>query len=230
MHQSLFRQPSRIGQGRGVNLLCVMTLLFGLFLGALNTKPAHAEASFSLASSTIRYGQSLSLSGNGFSGGERIAIWATGPKRVVVDLGYLNAGGDGSFSNFTPATTILTGSPGEWKVTVQGASSGSQGIATFTLLQPTMEVTRSYNLDETVVVVIFKGANWVPGEKISTWITDGIGTVVGVGYYYANADGTMPALPWIGFYFLGSSGTYKVTAYGNTSGQYAVVSFNADKI
>ncbi len=230
MHQSLFRQPSRVGQGRGLNLLFVMVLLVGLFLVTFTAKPAHAAASFSLASSTVRYGQPLSLSGSGFSGGERIAIWASGPGRTVIDLGYLNAGGDGSFSGFTPATTILAGTPGAWAVTVQGDNSGNQGIVNFTLLKPTMEVTRSFNLDESIVVVTFNGANWSPGEKISTWITDGIGSVLGVGYYYANGDGTMPASPWIGFYFPGTSGTYKVTAYGNISGQFAVVSFNADKI
>ncbi len=229
MHQSLFRYPSQ-GQRRSISLLLTLALLFTLFLTVFTVAPAHAESSLSLDSSTIRYGQRLSLSGNGFEAGEKIAIWATGPFRTVVSMGYLNAGNDGSFSAFSPVYTISSGTPGDWVVTVEGISSGNSSSVAFTLLNPTLSIVDSFNLDDTIVVVTFEGAYWYPGEKINAWVTDGIGTVVSVGYYYANADGTMPASPWIGFYYPGTAGSYKVTAYGNTSGQTLVASFNADKI
>jgi hypothetical protein len=229
MHQSLFRDPFK-GQRRGINLLLTLTLMFTLFLTAFTVVNVNAASSLTLGSSTIRYGQRVSLSGSGFNAGEKIAIWASGPNGAAVDMGYVNAGNDGSFNAFSPVTTISNGTPGAWAVAVQGLTSGNQSSVPFTLLSPTLSIVTSLNIADTVVLASFAGSNWYPGEQISAWITDGIGTVLSVGYFYANADGTLPASPWIGFAFLGSSGSYKLTTYGNTSGQTSIVSFNADKI
>ncbi len=215
--------------GRKTKLLllaAVFGLLLSLFLMAFNAPTARA-AGFSVDTKNIRFGQQISVSGSGFSPNEPVAIWDTDSSGVAATLGRLFADNLGNFSGFSPVYKYgSTGedAPGTIAVTAKGINSGTTLTDTFTLAKPTLSSNAvSVAVDGTPLVIsTFAGNNYYPGEKISIWITDGAGKVLGLGYCNADGGGKMPNDPISGLFFAGTPGAYKLSVNGNTSGQTIV--------
>ncbi|MEI6044601.1 MAG: hypothetical protein WCS37_09625 [Chloroflexota bacterium] len=210
------------GVGLKVKLfLMVMALLFSLSGSLLVTNAA--EATLTLDKTTIRLGEPILISGSGYSAGEKLSVWLTGPSGGTYDGAYLNANSAGSFTSFpigggnTDLNNItIANHAGTWAVTVQGSASGLIASATFTVLSPNLTLTGN-NLGNNIFHVLYSGSNWFPSEKVSLWVTFPDGTVTGLDATFADGDGNIPSPANNGFAFTGSVGAYTVTAQGSTS-------------
>ena len=135
---STLKLPSGPVALRSRLLLLVTFLALSLVLTAFAAAPAHAAtATLTVDNPQIALGDGLSLSGTGFASGEKIALWVTTPDGRALDGAYLNAGADGTFSNFSNPEYTFQGSPGMWHVTVQGLTSGATASAEFQVMEPT---------------------------------------------------------------------------------------------
>jgi len=233
MPLSLTERPRQISFKAKLAFM-VFTLIMSLFLAVFTVIPASAaSATLVVDNPVVAYGQQVSLSGTGFTGGEKIAIWVTGPDGGVSSLQYLNASNGGIFTGFKPVAVPVSAPPGVHTVTVQGLTSGTKAYATFTLLRPRVVGVTS-DLGEGVTAVTYVGFFWYPGEKVSYWVTDGAGDVYTTrgqaeGYIWADTNGAIPASPDNGIpsFVIKAPTPLSVTFYGKTSRQTIIVTQSA---
>jgi hypothetical protein len=206
-------------------LMAVMAVMlsFGTFVTVLPTTEA-AAATLSVEKLIYKLGQPIRISGSGYAGGEKIAIWLTSPSGKGFDAGYLNAVSDGSFTSFpigggdTDANNILIASgAGIWKVTVKGLASGQTAISAFGVVGPDFAVVPS-QVDGRLFLALYLGVNFFPLEKVDLWVTFPSGNVIALPYTFANGLGKIPDATTVGgFFFTGPDGVYGVTARGRVS-------------
>lgn len=210
--------------------LAVLTLLLTLLSFLAPTSVS--AAGISLSKSSIQLGETLVVSGTGFSPGEKLSFWLTAPGGAVFPAGYVNTNDkDGSFSNFplNGGEGKITSGPGKWSLTSSGLNSKTTVSVEFNILMPTLRV-QAINIGNTVVLAVYGGNYWYPEEKVNLWITDGAGTVLGLGYTFADRQGKIPDPTFIGFVFGGTAGAYSLTGQGVTSNQPIVTQFVANQI
>ncbi len=224
-------------------MFLVLTLLLSLFLAAFAAAPAKAAGTLVINTPTISYGQLLSISGGGFASSEQISIRAVAPAGAAApvlagvvgpiytpsfggDMRFMNASSNGDFTSFSPAVYFQSGTPGVYTLQLRGLTSGTTASATFTLRRPILRGAGATSGG--VSALIFVGAYWFPGEKVSFWFTDANGAVGtrGNGYVWADLNGLMPAAPDNTVVTVTNAPVpITLTAFGNTSKQTVTLTY-----
>jgi hypothetical protein len=222
----LNQSPSR-GFFKNKLRLLVIALFFSLtLLGLFAAKPAAAASTgqLSVNNPSVGLGQHVSLNGSGFLPGEQVAVWLTSPNGDAFSYGRVYAY-DGTFSGYTNswADDALI-YPGIWQVTAQGLNSGEQAFSSFTMLHPSLQASASA-VGNGMNEITIDAANWYHGERMTLWVTDMAGNVAYVGYAWVYRDGSV--IDGKTFDVALAAGTYRLTAYGNTSGVTTVSTFTA---
>lgn len=216
---STFKVPSGQVAFRSKIILLVTFLALSLALTVCAAKPAHAAtATLTVVHPVVALGDGLTISGTGFAGGEKIALWVTTPDGRALDGAYLNASADGTFSNFSNPDYSFQGSPGMWHATVQGLTSGAIASTGFEVMAPTLQATGL--VIGPLVVVVFSGEHWLKGDRVDIWITDPTtGKVYSdkTTYAWATTNGEIPASPGLIIAFDGKPGTYYITVSGSNN-------------
>jgi hypothetical protein len=176
------------------------------------------------------------VSGSGYSAGERVDFWLTGPDSSVKSYGFTFASSNGTISGFStsPAPGInestpernarATGQFGLWYISGRGNTSGKTGVTNFVVAPPTLSASIS-STNGSVITFNYSGANFYAYESVSMWLTDAYGHVTSVGYSNARADGGIPSLQdgsgnlitTLNFLSDGLTGPYTMTAQGQLS-------------
>ncbi|GAC1560485.1 MAG: hypothetical protein NVS2B7_34930 [Herpetosiphon sp.] len=143
----------------------------------------------------VRQQATITLTAAGFRSDERIALWLTQPDGVVLDLGQIALGPNG-----TLATSLILSSDlpvGPYAVTAQGGKSGMTAIARFVLQYgnglPVAGARLSVNLGRAVqrMILNITAGGFTPGESIALWQTLPNGAVIDRGEVHADTDGKL---------------------------------------
>lgn len=173
-------------------------------------------------------GQCFIFNGTGYRANERVSTWIRFPANEVEDLGRVMTAGDGSFRYEICFGRLAP--EGLYYFTAYGNTSNLTGIASFRLRRgdyigaPTGAATLSMlpSSGRQLEVVTMVGTGFVPGERVSIWVTLPDGVVLSL-FQGITLDGSfteeifLPPLPVGRHYF---------SAYGQTSGQRAVAAFD----
>lgn len=168
-------------------------------------------------------GNTFSFSGRGYKDTETVSIWLTYPDGRVVDLGMERASGGAWEAGFTFTEKHPEG---QYHLTGYGNSSGWTGIATFYVLRGDFtneagwaQLMASPNRTRQLDVVDLDGSGFLPGERVSLWLTQPDGVVQWIGQVRAvhggfNLSGYLPAvIPDHGL----PVGVHTFSAYGESS-------------
>lgn len=179
---------------------------------------------------TKSQGNCFLIEGSGYASNETLASWLRLPNDVVIGFGEFQASSSGTFADIVCAGSL--GFEGTHYYTAYGKSSGSTGIATFTLTRgdyigapaggATLEAQPSSAKQLDVITLV--GTGFLPGETISLWLTLPDGRVLSM-FEGVTATGNfavdvfLPPLPVGRHYF---------SAYGQTSGLRAIAPFDLE--
>lgn len=209
-----------------LRLLAVVMLFSAVLLGLTAAKPVSAAANsqISVNNPAVAFGKHVSLNGSGFMAGEQVAVWLTSPNGNAFSYGRVYAY-DGTFSGYTNswADDALI-YPGTWTVTAQGLTSGEKAYSRFNMVRPSLQAWDTA-MGNGMGEITIDASNWYPGERMTLWVTDMSGNVAYVGYAWVYRDGSV--IDGKSFDVSLAAGTYRLTAYGNTSGATMVTSFTA---
>jgi hypothetical protein len=179
----------------------------------------------------VALGSPVSIAGSGFTPGETISLWETGPGGAVSPISTLQADANGAFSS-----TITFSVAGQWQVTAHGATSGKQtintyvaGVAASTGSAPgassVISVTNGVGTSAPQVnqgsSVTFSGGGFAIGETVSLWETGPDSAVTPISSQQGDETGsvsTVVAFPTVGY--------WQVTAQGRSSAHVVISGYN----
>jgi hypothetical protein len=167
------------------------------------------------------------LQGEGYFGGESLALWLRYPDNSVLDLGQIQAGPSGVLYY----VLRLTGAPiGHYAFTGYGVSSARTGIAEFDL--SVSDLTRASGVGQLQVgpsagrqrsYAAFSGSGFAPDEIISIWVTLPDYSTMTIGDIKADDYGSFVAELYISEQE--PVGKLTFTAYGNFSQVRAIADY-----
>jgi hypothetical protein len=165
----------------------------------------------------VAVGSPVTFSGNGFTAGEAISLWETGPDTTVTPLANIAADTNGAFS-----TSVTFPSAGQWQVTARGVSSGNQTVGSYTVGAGGV-ATAAPSASQTAIgaPVTFSGTGFYAGEAISLWMTGPGGNVTALSGIQADGAGAFSTT--VSF---SAAGPWAVTAHGITSGKETVGTYS----
>ncbi|HYP40118.1 MAG TPA: hypothetical protein VEX13_07130 [Chloroflexia bacterium] len=193
-------------------------------------------------------GTIFEFEGFGFTPGESVGVYATGPDgRVSGAPVQADADGNGRVTGITFRTGVNS-MPGIWANSMEGTQSGVKSIGYFKITTgaaPTPTVAASGTCDTSGNrngestpssgrpgdTLIFRARGFTPGEAVSFWFTLPSGVVLGTAQpvpgEFVNPDGTIGPLPYpitpadvaIG------TGRWALTFQGASSNNVAVIYF-----
>ncbi|RRR73883.1 MAG: hypothetical protein EI684_08185 [Candidatus Viridilinea halotolerans] len=173
-------------------------------------------------------GQCFVFSGSGYAANEYVSVWLRFPEDEIEDVGKIMASSSGTFADELCFGRLDP--EGLYHYTAYGNSSGRTGIGTFNLRRgdylganpgvATLTTIPSSARQLDVITLI--GTGFLPGERVSLWITLPDGVVLSL-FQGTTVDGSFAEdifLPPL------ATGRHYFSAYGQTSGQRAVAAFD----
>ncbi len=199
-------------------------LLLALLLGAaIAPRAIYAQSGPSLGalSAQVGAGQIIRFQGDGFVGGERVALWATTATQAVLSGQYVYASKYGriEFGFRVPADGIS----GQWAMTAYGLDSATPAVAGFGVVgtdaaKAELQAWVSPASGGVGTVFSFAARGFAANEKLSYWFTapDGAVRDATPGGAKANGDGRVD-LSWRSP-ANGPAGKWVITIQGIKSG------------
>jgi hypothetical protein len=205
---------------QGLLATLMLASLLTVFAPAQDAAAQTSNASVVLEVSSVRFKDKLQISGEGFGSRQRIAFWVTGPNGKAYDYGgaftdykgRLFFVGD-TIVNVTNVGEAIPG--GKWFITAKNIETGQTFIGDFDVRLPQIVYSAATVVEGVVVIAGITGTGFDPNERVSFWVTDSQGKVLGLGAARSTGVGDLD-----GTYvtsFTGTAGTYKLTAQGNFS-------------
>jgi hypothetical protein len=181
--------------------------------------PIRENARLVLSPATARQLDTIKLTGQGFTGGEPVALWFTLPDGAVLGLGRLTAGSDGTLDT---SLTLPEWLPvGRHILTAQGLASAATAMAELSLRHGNglgvagAELAADIGRAKQRTHVHVKAGGLQSRESVSFWLTLPSGAVLGLGDVSTDAEGIVDA----GLYLSEAlpSGVYYISLRGNRS-------------
>ncbi|MCL5256575.1 MAG: hypothetical protein M1319_02125 [Chloroflexi bacterium] len=184
------------------------------------------SATLTVDPASAKAGTPFAFTARGFGAGEQLSASLSAPDKTVFGSPWqVKADGSGQAVLYfwSPKST----QPGKWKMTVQGATTGRKGVASFTVEQAdvgSVSLTVQPGSGPKGTRFDFTGSGFAAGELVSVWLTGPDGATQGsLGQYAAGDDGKVT------FKFKSGAnsqvGSWTARAKGVTSGRSADAQF-----
>lgn len=166
---------------------------------------ADGDPILAMSKSILRMDELPTVNGSGYTPGERVDFWLTGPDSSVKSYSFTFANANGAISGFSTAPSPginestpernarATGQFGLWYISGRGNTSGKTGVTNFVIASPTLSATIT-GVSGGVTTLSYSGGNFYAYESVSMWLTDAYGHVASLGFTNARADGGLPSL------------------------------------
>jgi hypothetical protein len=202
-------------QGKSSNIVVYADLQVNIDNAPGNTR----GVTLSATPGVDEQGSYFIFQGEGYLGGEKLALWLRYPDNSVGDLGQISAGPSGVLYY----VVRLNGAPvGRYAFTGYGLSSARTGIAEFDL--KVNDLTRASGVGQLQVgpsaskqrsYATFTGSGFAPDEIVSVWVTLPDYSTYALGDIKADDFGAFSFELYLGEQEVTGKRTY--TAYGNFS-------------